>query len=176
MGHHPSMPTSKVATMHDAIAALVLDGDLVAIERFTHLTCHAEGNTQMWGLMGCQKEAAFAADRVIVVVEEPVATEVVRADPDRTLIPGLIVDAVVVEPLGGLPSSTHGYHGRDRHFSTEWDAISRERTTLDAWLVEWVHGLPDRAAYMDRLGPCVAARMRPTGTAPSGSTDQGMYE
>src|SRR4051794_29992124 len=50
------------------------------------------GNTQAWGLLGCQKEAAFAADRVIVVVEELVGEDVIRADPNRTLIPGLIVD------------------------------------------------------------------------------------
>src|SRR4051812_27607088 len=57
----------------------------------------AEGNTQVWGLLGCQKEAAFAADRVIVVVEELVDEAVIRADPNRTIIPGLIVDAVVVD-------------------------------------------------------------------------------
>jgi glutaconate CoA-transferase subunit A len=64
----------------------------------------AEGNTQMWGLLGCQKEAAFAAERVIVVVEELCPESVIRADPNRTVIPGLIVDAVVVEPWGAHPS------------------------------------------------------------------------
>ncbi|MEO6058786.1 MAG: CoA-transferase, partial [Candidatus Limnocylindria bacterium] len=57
----------------------------------------AAGDTQVWGLLGVQTEAAFAADRVIVVVEELVGEAVVRADPNRTLIPGLVVDAVVVE-------------------------------------------------------------------------------
>src|SRR6187549_3443535 len=64
----------------------------------------AGGDTQVWGLLGCQKEAAFAADRVIVVVEELVDEDVIRADPNRTIIPGLIVDAVVVEPYGAHPS------------------------------------------------------------------------
>ena len=63
----------------------------------------AAGDTQVWGLLGCQKEAAFAADRVIVVVEELVDEAVIRADPNRTIIPGLIVDAVVVEPFGRPP-------------------------------------------------------------------------
>ncbi len=48
----------------------------------------AAGDTQMWGLLGAQKEAAFAADRVIVVVEELVDESVIRADPNRTIIPG----------------------------------------------------------------------------------------
>jgi len=135
----------------------------------------ADGNTQVWGLTGCQKEAAFAADRVIVVVEELVSSDVIRADPNRTLIPGLIVDAVVVEPFGAHPSYAQGYYDRDSRFYVEWDAISREAATLDAWLDRWVHGLPDRAAYMELLGPDVAARIRPTGSAPSGSVDYGRY-
>ena len=68
----------------------------------------ANGNTQIWGLLGCQKEAAFAADRVIVVVEELVDEAVIRADPNRTVIPGLIVDAVVVDPFGAHPSLRPG--------------------------------------------------------------------
>ena len=68
----------------------------------------AAGDTQVWGLLGCQKEAAFAADRVIVVVEELVDEAVIRADPNRTIIPGLIVDAVVVEPFGAHPSLRPG--------------------------------------------------------------------
>src|SRR3989442_14306096 len=58
----------------------------------------AAGNTQIWGLVGVQKEAAFASRRVIVVVEELVEETVIRSDPNRTGIPGMIVDAVVVEP------------------------------------------------------------------------------
>src|SRR6188508_2318696 len=86
----------------------------------------AAGNTQVWGLLGCQKEAAFAAERVIVVVEELVEEAVVRADPSRTIIPGLIVEAVVVEPFGAHPSYAQGHYDRDNRFYVEWDAISRE--------------------------------------------------
>ena len=86
----------------------------------------AAGNTQVWGLLGCQKEAAFAAQRVIVVVEELVEESVIRADPNRTIIPGLIVDAVVVEPYGAHPSYAQGYYDRDNGFYLEWDTISRE--------------------------------------------------
>ncbi|MDO8756593.1 MAG: CoA-transferase, partial [Elusimicrobiota bacterium] len=72
----------------------------------------AGGNTQVWGLMGVQKEAAFASKRVIVVVEELVDESVIRQDPNRTLIPGLQVDAVVVEPWGAHPSYAQGYYDR----------------------------------------------------------------
>jgi glutaconate CoA-transferase subunit A len=136
----------------------------------------AEGNTQMWGLLGCQKEAAFAADRVIIVVEELCSEAVIRADPNRTVIPGLIVDAVVVEPFGAHPSYVQGAYDRDNHFYRDWDAISREAETTQAWLDEWVYGLSGRAEYVEKLGAERVASLRPSGTAPSGSVDYGVYK
>jgi len=134
----------------------------------------ANGNTQIWGLLGCQKEAAFAAERVIVVVEELVEEEVVRADPNRTVIPGLIVDAVVVEPFGAHPSYVQGAYDRDNRFYLDWDPISRDEGRVQAWLRDWVYGLPDRAAYVEKLGAERIASLKP-GSAPSGSVDYGSY-
>jgi len=136
----------------------------------------AEGNTQMWGLLGCQKEAAFAADRVIVVVEELVDESVIRADPNRTVIPGLIVDAVVVEPFGAHPSYVQGAYDRDNHFYRDWDTISRDAASTQAWLDEWVYGVGGRAEYVEKLGAERVASLRPSGSAPSGSVDYGVYK
>ncbi len=135
----------------------------------------AAGNTQVWGLLGCQKEAAFAADRVIVAVEELVDESVIRADPNRTIIPGLIVDAVVVEPFGAHPSYVQGAYDRDNRFYLDWDAITRDEDALQAWLREWVYDLDGRAAYVEKLGSERVASLRP-GAAPSGSVDYGRYE
>jgi glutaconate CoA-transferase subunit A len=134
----------------------------------------AAGNTQIWGLLGVQREAAFAAERVIVVVEELVDESVVRADPNRTAIPGLIVDAVVVEPFGAHPSYVQGYYDRDNEFYLAWEAISRDAVALDAWLAEWVYDVPDRAAYVAKLGEKRVTALKP-GPAPSGSVDYGTY-
>ena len=135
----------------------------------------AAGNTQVWGLLGCQKEAAFAAARVIVVVEELVDEAVIRADPNRTIVPGLIVDAVVVEPWGAHPSYVQGAYDRDNRFYLDWDPISRDEAAVQAWLAEWVHGVDGRAAYLEKLGPERVASLRPSGRAPSGSVDYGEY-
>jgi len=134
----------------------------------------ADGNTQIWGLLGCQKEAAFAAERVIVVVEELVDEAVIRADPNRTVIPGLIVDAVVVEPWGAHPSYVQGAYDRDNRFYLEWDPISRSEDATQAWLREWVHDLDGRAAYAEKLGAERLASLRPA-RAPSGEVDYGAY-
>jgi len=132
----------------------------------------AAGNTQVWGLLGCQKEAAFAAQRVIVVVEELVEESVIRADPNRTIIPGLIVDAVVVEPFGAHPSYAQGHYDRDNAFYLEWDKISREHDSLKAWLDEWVFGVSSRSEYVEKMGGF--ERLKPS-PAPSGEVDYGEY-
>ena len=119
------------------------------------------GNTQLWGLLGAQKEAAFAARRVIVVVEEIVDEEVIRSDPNRTLIPGLIVDAVVHEPYGAHPSYVQGYYDRDNDFYLRWDEISRDEAATRAWLEEWVYGVRDRAEYVEKMGRETWERLKP---------------
>lgn len=128
-----------------AVPALNPDVTIVHAQR-----SDAQGNTQIWGLLGVQKEAAFASQRVIVVVEELVDTGVIRADPNRTLIPGIVVSAVVVEPWGAHPSYAHGYYDRDNDFYVAWDRISRESGRLAAYLDEFVLGVPDRAGYLTK--------------------------
>jgi glutaconate CoA-transferase subunit A len=134
----------------------------------------ASGNTQVWGLLGCQKEAAFAAEKVIVVVEELVDESVIRADPNRTIVPGLIVDAVVVEPFGAHPSYAQGHYDRDNAFYIEWDAISRDESSLQAWLDQFVYGISSRTEYLDKMGRARFEALRPA-PAPSGSVDYGEY-
>ena len=119
----------------------------------------ASGDTQIWGLYGVQKEAAFAAKRVIVVVEEIVEESVIRADPNRTVFPGFIVDAVVHEPWGAHPSYAQGYYDRDNEYYVAWDEQSRETERLERWFKEWVYGVADRAEYVKRLGSETVARL-----------------
>ena len=133
-----------------------------------------QGNTHLWGLLGTQKEVAFAAKKVVVVVEEVVDEEIIRRDPNRTLIPGLIVDAVVHEPYGAHPSYVQGYYDRDNDFYLKWDEWSRDQATTEAWLEEWVYALPDRAAYLDKLGRETLDRLAP-GSLLAGPVNYGRY-
>jgi glutaconate CoA-transferase subunit A len=134
----------------------------------------ANGNAQIWGLLGCQKEAAFAAKRVVVVCEEVVDESVVRADPNRTVIPGLIVDAVVEEPFACHPSYAQGYYDRDNRFYLDWEAMSRDPEALAAWLKEWVFGLETHRDYVEKMGAERWDSLRP-GDAPSGQVNYGEY-
>ena len=119
----------------------------------------AQGNTQIWGIVGEQKEAAFAAKRVIVTAEEIVDEAVIRSDPNRTLIPALVVSAVCHVPHAAHPSYTQGYYDRDNAFYLEWDRLSADRARVLAWLDEWVYGQPDRDAYWDHLSAATRARL-----------------
>jgi glutaconate CoA-transferase subunit A len=109
------------------------------------------------------------------VVEELVSEEVIRADPNRTIIPGLIVDAVVVEPWGAHPSYVQGAYDRDNRFYLDWDPITRDEDAVQAWLREWVYDLDGRSDYVEKLGVERVAALRPTEPAPSGSVDYGTY-
>ena len=112
----------------------------------------AQGNTHLWGLLGMQKEVAFAAKKVVIVVEEIVDEAVIAPDPNRTLIPGLGVDAVVHQPYGPHPSHVPGYYDRGNAFYLDWAESSGDQAATEAWLQQWVYNVPDRAAYLAQLG------------------------
>ncbi|GAB4267603.1 CoA transferase subunit A [Deferrisoma sp.] len=129
-----------------AVAAIVPDVAILHVQR-----ADAQGNAHAWGNLGVTQEAAFAAERVLVVAEEIVPPWVIASDPNRTLIPGFRVSAVVEARWGSHPSPCQGYANRDHAFYREYHAASRTREGFEAWLEEWVTGVADHGAYVDRL-------------------------
>lgn len=111
-----------------------------------------DGNAHIWGVVGEQKEVAFAARKVILTAEEIVDHEVIRSDPSRTIIPGMVVQAVVELPWCAHPSYAQGYYDRDNAFYQQWDSISKSESSLRSYLDEWVYGVEDRREYLERLG------------------------
>ncbi len=133
----------------DVIVVPALNPDVVIV----HVQrADANGNAHLWGIIGEQKEAAFAAKKAIVTAEEIVDEAVIRSDPNRTLIPSVVVDAVCHVPFACHPSYAQGYYDRDNDFYLEWDKISESVETVKSWLDEWVYGVNDRAEYMEKLG------------------------
>jgi glutaconate CoA-transferase subunit A len=130
------------------------------------------GNVQMWGLTGVQAEAVFAARHAIVTVEEIVDDDVVRSDPNRTIIPSHAIDAVVQVPMGAHPSFAQGYYDRDNEFYRTWAGISADPVRLHEWLQRWVYDLADHREYVAQLGEATRERLR-VGTAPSLPVDYG---
>ena len=112
------------------------------------------GNTHLWGNFGVAVDGARAARKVIVVAEEIVPPEVIASDPNRTLIPGFLVAAVVHEPWGAHPSPVQGHYGRDHAFFTQYHEQSRQLGDFERWLERWVLGVANRREYINLLGAC----------------------
>ena len=129
------------------VPALTPDVSIVHVQR-----ADQNGNAQVWGILGEQKEAAFASRNVIITAEEIVDEEVIRSDPNRTLIPGLIVKAVCQVPHCAHPSYTQGYYDRDNVFYLNWDKLTEDRSSVNAWLDEWVFGVGSVDEYWQKLG------------------------
>lgn len=130
-----------------AVPALNPDVAIVHVQR-----ADKEGNAHLWGIVGEQKEVAFAAKHVILTAEEIVDEAVIRSDPNRTLIPGFIVSAVCHEPWAAYPSYAQGYYDRDNDFYLKWDKISEDRGQVKSYLDEWVYGVKDRSEFWQKLG------------------------
>ncbi len=137
------------------VPALNPDVAIVHVQR-----ADKNGNAHLWGIIGEQKEAAFAARKVILTAEEIVDEEVIRSDPNRTMIPGIVVSAVCHVPFASHPSYSQGYYDRDNEFYLAWDKISESKESVQKYLDEWVFGVKDREAYMDKLGSKVQKRLK----------------
>src|SRR5512136_1738485 len=136
------------------VPALNPDVAIVHVQR-----ADENGNAHLWGIIGEQKEAAFAAKKVILTAEEIVDESVIRSDPNRTMIPGIIVSAVCHVPYACHPSYAQGYYDRDNEFYLRWDKISESPDAVKQYLDEWVYGVKDRTEYWQKLGPETHARL-----------------
>jgi glutaconate CoA-transferase, subunit A len=110
-----------------AVAALRPDVTIIHAQQ-----ADRAGNVQLWGITGVQKEAALAAHRVVVTVEEIVAA--LEPRPGAVVLPSWVVDAVAEVPGGAHPSYAHGYSVRDNAFYEAWDPISRDRDAFADWM------------------------------------------
>jgi glutaconate CoA-transferase subunit A len=104
-----------------------------------------DGNVQLWGISGVQKEVVLASERSIVTVEEVVQR--LEPRPGAVVLPSWVVTAVAVVPGGAHPSYAHDYYERDNGFYRRWDSISRDRDSFGAWLQTHVYDTTDAADH-----------------------------
>jgi glutaconate CoA-transferase subunit A len=108
-----------------------------------------KGNIALWGITGIQKEAALAARRAIVTVEEVVDRFEPR--PFQIVLPSVTVDAIAVVPRGAHPSYAYGYYDRDNVFYEAWDPVSRNRQRFKEWMERHVMGTEDFGEYLQSI-------------------------
>ena len=130
-----------------AVKALVPDVTIVHVQR-----ADRDGNAHCWANFGIMLEAVRAARKVIVTAEEIVEPEVIASDPNRTVIPGFLVSAVVEAPLGAHPSPVQGYYKRDDRFFEDYHDDTKTPEDFAHWAEYWVHGVNGVHEYAARLG------------------------
>ncbi|HEX2483461.1 MAG TPA: CoA-transferase [Methylomirabilota bacterium] len=138
------------------VPALTPDVAILHVQR-----ADAAGNCHVWGPSGVSAAAGKAARAVVVVTEELVEPAVIRSDPNRTLLPGFLVTAVVHLPWGAHPSPVQGHYNRDHPVYADWHARSTSAESAEAWLDEWVRGPGDHSGYLAKLGRARLDRLRP---------------
>ena len=139
----PFSPNDKL----HAIKALTPDVTIVHLQR-----ADRDGNAHCWANFGVMIEAVRAARQVIVSADEIVDPEVIASDPNRTVIPGFLVSAVVEAPLGAHPSPVQGCYKRDDGFFEDYHAHTKTPGDFASWAEQWIFGVRDRQEYASRLG------------------------
>jgi glutaconate CoA-transferase, subunit A len=137
-----------------AVRALRPDVAVIHVQR-----SDLRGNAHIWGSLGVAADGARAARKVILTAEEIVEPAVIASDPNRTLIPGFLVSAVVHEPRGAHPSPVQGYYGRDHAFFSQYHEQTRRLEDFEDWLAHWVLRVAGRREYLAQVG---SARLETT--------------
>lgn len=106
------------------------------------------GAAHRWGTLGMDVMGINACKTIIITTERIVAPEVIRRDPNRTIVPGFRVAAVVEVPWGAYPLHLAGcYHSDLPSFS----AACRDESTYQAYVERYLYGVPDRGEMILRL-------------------------
>ena len=130
-----------------AVAALTPDTAVIHAQRADRF-----GNAHVWGNLGAVREACFASRHVIITAEEVVSADIISSDPNRVVVPGFVVDAVVAAPWGAHPSPVPGYYNRDHQAFIQYRNCSRTPDQHAGWQAQWIDGVQDTQDYLNLMG------------------------
>ena len=135
--------------------ALILDVGLIHVHRADKF-----GNCQIDGISGFAAEMARASKTLIVSAEEIIDEEQVRRNPDRTVIPYYLVDAVVEAPFASHPGEMCYQYRRDEQQIKEWVSAAETPKTTQEYLQKYIYGVKDHREYLQRIGEQRLERLR----------------
>jgi glutaconate CoA-transferase subunit A len=152
--HNPSIKSIRCPFTEELLAAVPsIRPDVTIIHA---QKADRRGNVLLWGVLGVQKEAALAAKRVIVTVEEIV--DDLKAWPNACVLPRWVLSAVCCVPGGATPSYAQGYYDRDNRFYRAWDTIARERDLFMRFIERHITSTADFAEYQRVYAETAQAR------------------
>jgi len=129
------------------LPALILDVGFIHVHR-----ADKYGNCQIDGISGFAAEMARASKRLIISAEEIVDTDVIRSQPDRTIIPYYLVDAVVEAPFGSHPGEMAGLYERDEKHIKDYAQASKGIDQTNKYLDDWIYNIADHDEYLKKVG------------------------
>jgi glutaconate CoA-transferase, subunit A len=158
MPHHADTDLDRALTSSRRVASCPFTGrPLTAVPaiRPDVTILHAQqvdaaGNVLLRGIVGATREAAMAAERLLITVEEQVPR--LETELNAVVLPSWLITAVSIVPGGAWPSYAQGYYPRDNRFYLAWDEIARERGAFTAWMERHVLGVRDHAEHLRTLG------------------------
>jgi glutaconate CoA-transferase subunit A len=151
-----------------AVRAIQPDVAIVHVQR-----ADEKGNAHCWANFGVMIEGVRAAKKVILCAEEIVSQETIASDPNRTVIPGFLVSAVVHCPYGAHPSPVQGYYKRDDPFFQQYHAETKTPAEFERWAARWIYGVNDCAEYVKQLGNARVQELGVKKHAYAAATDYG---
>ncbi len=111
-----------------------------------------DGTIRIEGPIFVDDDLAMAAKYCIVSCEELVDPEELRKEPWLNQIPGFVPAAIVHAPYGAHPSQCAYYYDYDPQFLRQYHAACKDDDQYASWLNEYVYGVPDHQAYLEKVG------------------------
>jgi acyl CoA:acetate/3-ketoacid CoA transferase alpha subunit len=120
---------------------------------FVHVQiADAQGNCRIDGPRWENEEQAKAAKRLIVVAEEIVPTEEIQRQPERTIIPGHRVEAVIHQPYGAHPTAVFGCYDYDAAHLKLYVEHSKRADRIGDYIDSFIRGTKDHREYLEKAG------------------------
>ncbi|HOL18068.1 MAG TPA: CoA-transferase [Bacillota bacterium] len=130
-----------------ALPALYPDVAIIHVHR-----ADVYGNCQIDGIMVSDYDLARAAKKLIITTEKLVPEEYIRRDPERTVIPYYLVDAVIEVPFGSYPGNMPYLYFSDEEHLQEWLQAEQEPESLEQFLQKYIYGVEDFWGYLNLRG------------------------
>ncbi|MBC8216210.1 MAG: CoA transferase subunit A [Candidatus Marinimicrobia bacterium] len=129
------------------LPALILDAGFIHVSR-----ADKYGNCQIDGISGFAAEMARASKRLIISAEEIVDEDVIRSQPDRTIIPYYLVDAVIEAPFGAHPGEMTNCYERDEQHIRDYVNATKDESNVKEYLNTWIYDIQDHKEYLEKVG------------------------
>ncbi len=146
--YNPHITTMECPFTHEVVAAVKAinpDVGIIHVQR-----ADKYGNAQKWGSLGLDRSGINASRKIIVTTEELVEPDVIQRDPNRTMVPGVRVAAVVEEPWGAYPIHLAGCYDSDLQ-SYLGMIEGKDEDVYEEYMREFVYGVEDRRAFIEKI-------------------------